>query len=61
MPTLSGTVRDLGDGFIVLSAGARILVSSRVWPADLAAGARVIVKARQQDDQWIAEDVEVLA
>jgi len=56
---LSGTVREVGEGFIVLGVGTRIMVSSRVRPEGLAAGVRVIVSARQRGAEWIAEDVQV--
>jgi hypothetical protein len=59
MATLSGVVGEVGDGFIVLSPGTRIKVSSRVRPDDLAAGTVVVVKARLQDKEWIAEGIDV--
>ena len=58
---LSGTVREVGDGFIVLGQGTRIRISSRVRPEGLAEGVRVIVSARPRGEEWIAEDVQVAA
>ena len=59
MAILSGTVREVGEGFIVLDGGSRVKVSSRVRPDGLAAGAVVSVKALLREGEWIAEDVEV--
>ena len=56
---LSGAVREVGEGFIVLNAGTRIIVSARIRPEGLVPGARVTVKARLQGAEWIAEDVQV--
>jgi hypothetical protein len=56
---LSGTVREVGEGFIVLGAGIRITVSSRVRPEGLAQGDRVTVQARLRGAEWVAEDIQV--
>ena len=61
MPILSGTVKEVGSGFIVLSGGTRVAVSSRVVPDRLAQGARVTVNARLRGAEWIAEDIVVEA
>lgn len=60
MPTvLSGTVREVGEGFIILGAGLRITVSSRVRPGSLAQGDRVTITARLRGAEWVAEDIQV--
>jgi hypothetical protein len=56
---LSGTVREVGEGFIVLGTGIRITVSSRVRPEGLAEGDRVNVAARLRGAEWVAEDIQV--
>lgn len=56
---LSGTVREVGEGFIVIGAGTRITVSSRVRPDGLAQGVRVIVSARLRGAEWVAEDIQL--
>jgi hypothetical protein len=56
---LSGTVREVGEGFIVLGVGTRIVISSRVRPEGLAQGVRVIVNARQRGAEWVVEDVQL--
>ena len=56
---LSGTVREVGEGFIVLSVGTRIVVSSRVRPEGLAQGIRVVVSAWLRGAEWVAEDVQL--
>jgi hypothetical protein len=56
---LSGIVLEVGDGFIVLSGGIRITVSSRLVPDGLAVGAHVVVSARLRGAEWVAEDVAV--
>ena len=45
MPTLSGIVLDVAEGFIVLSGGTRVSVSTRVKPDDLAKGVLVTIQA----------------
>jgi hypothetical protein len=57
---LSGTVREVGEGFIVLGTGIRVTVSSRVRPKDLAHGDRVIIAARRRGAEWVAEDIQVM-
>jgi hypothetical protein len=59
VPVLSGIVLEVGDGFIVLSGGTRIAVSSRVLPDGLAKGVRVTVNARLRGAEWVAEDIMV--
>jgi hypothetical protein len=60
MPTvLSGTVDEVGEGFIVLIGAVRITVSSRVRPEGLAQGDRVTVQARLRGTEWVAEDIQV--
>jgi hypothetical protein len=56
---LSGTVREVGEGFIVLGTGIRITVSSRVRPEGLAQGDRVIITARLRGTEWVAEDIQM--
>ena len=56
---LSGTVSDVGEGFIVLGTGIRVTVSSRVRPEGLAEGNRVTISARLRGTEWIAEDIQV--
>jgi hypothetical protein len=56
---LSGTVDEVGEGFIVLSRGIRITVSSRMPPDNLAQGDRVRVTARLRGIEWVAEDIQV--
>jgi hypothetical protein len=56
---LSGTVREVGDGFIVLGTGIRITVSSQVRPEGLAEGDRVNIAARLRGAEWVAEDIQV--
>lgn len=56
---LSGTVRDIGEGFIVLGVDTRIVVSSRLRPDGLARGVRVIVSVRLRGAEWVAEDVKL--
>jgi hypothetical protein len=58
-PVLSGKVIEVGEGFIVLGAGTRILVSSRVRPDGLAQGVTVTVQARLRGTEWVAEDIQV--
>ena len=55
---LSGTVDEVGDGFIVLAEGIRITVSSRVRPEGLAQGDRVTITARLRGAEWVAEDIQ---
>jgi hypothetical protein len=56
---LSGTVREVGEGFIVLGAATRIIVSSRVRPEGLVHGAHVVITARPRGAEWVAEDIQV--
>jgi len=56
---LSGTVDEVGDGFIVLAEGIRITVSSRVRPEGLAQGDRVTITARLRGVEWVAEEIQV--
>ena len=56
---LSGTVREVGEGFIVLGQSTRIVVSSRVRPEGLAEGVRVVVSAWLRGAEWVAEDVQL--
>jgi hypothetical protein len=56
---LSGTVREVGEGFIVLGTGIRVTVSSRVRPEGLAQGDRVMITARLRGGEWVAEDIQV--
>ncbi len=56
---LSGKVSEVGEGFIVLGADIRIIVSSRVRPEGLVQGVNVIVKARLRGAEWVAEDIQV--
>ena len=56
---LSGIVLEVCDGFIVLSGGTRIAVSSRVLPDGLTKGVRVTVNARLRGAEWVAEDIVV--
>ena len=56
---LSGTILETGDGFIVLSGGTRIAVSSMVMPDGLAQGVRVTVTARLRGAEWVAENIVV--
>ena len=56
---LSGIVREVGEGFIVLSGGTRIAVSSKVLPDGRALGVRVTVTARLRGADWIAEDIQL--
>jgi hypothetical protein len=56
---LSGTVDEVGEGFIVLSRGIRIAVSSRMPPDNLVQGDRVRVTARLRGVEWVAEDIQV--
>lgn len=58
---LSGTVEEVGEGFIVLAGGLQIAVSSRVRPEGLAQGARVAVQARLRGDEWVTEDIQMKA
>jgi hypothetical protein len=59
MPTLSGIVLDVAEGFIVLSGGTRITVSSRVKPDGLARGVPVTIEARLRGSEWVADDIVV--
>jgi hypothetical protein len=56
---LSGTVREVGEGFIVLGTGIRVTVSSRVRPEGLAQGDRVMITAQLRGGEWVAEDIQV--
>jgi hypothetical protein len=56
---LSGIVLEVADGFIVLTGGIRITVSSRGVPDGLAQGGRVTVSARLRGAEWVAEDIVV--
>ncbi len=56
---LSGTVHEVGEGFIVLGSTTRIVVSSRVRPEGLAEGVRVTVSAWLRGAEWVAEDVQL--
>ena len=56
---LSGKVSEVGEGFIVLGADIRVIVSSRVRPEGLVQGVNVIVKARLRGAEWVAEDIQV--
>jgi hypothetical protein len=60
MPTLSGIVLDVAEGFIVLSGGTRITVSSRVKPDGLAKGMPVTIQARLRGTEWVADDIVVM-
>lgn len=57
--TVSGFVREVGEGHIVLGGGTRIAVWSRVRPEGLAPGIQVVVSARLRGAEWVAEDVQV--
>jgi len=57
MPTLSGIVLDVAEGFIVLSGGTRVSVSSRVKPDGLAKGVPVTIQARLRGTEWVADDI----
>jgi hypothetical protein len=59
MPTLSGIVLDVAEGFIVLSGGTRVSVSTRVKPDDLAKGVLVTIQARLRGTEWVADDIVV--
>jgi hypothetical protein len=59
MPTLNGIVLDVAEGFIVLSGGTRVSVSSRVKPDDLAKGVLVTIQARLRGTEWVADDIVV--
>jgi hypothetical protein len=56
---LSGTVHEVGEGFIILAGGIRIIVSSRVRPEGLAQGHRVTITARLRGTEWVADDIQV--
>lgn len=56
---LSGTVDEVGEGFIVLGGGIRVSVSSRVRPEGLGPGDRVTITARLRGVEWVAEDIQV--
>jgi hypothetical protein len=56
---MSGTVREVGEGFIVVGVGTRVIVSSRVRPEGLAEGVRVTVSAWLRGAEWVAEDVQL--
>lgn len=56
---LSGVIHEVGNGFIRLSAGSQIRVSSRVWPEGLIAGARVTIRARLLGAEWVADDIVI--
>jgi hypothetical protein len=56
---LSGTVREVGQGFIVLGTGIRITVASRLRPEGLAEGDRVTISAQLRGTEWVAEDIQV--
>jgi hypothetical protein len=56
---LSGTVAELGEGFLVLAGGIRVAVSSRVRPEGLSQGDRVTIAARLRGAEWVAEDIQV--
>jgi NADPH:quinone reductase-like Zn-dependent oxidoreductase len=60
MPNVvSGTVREVGEGFIVLGVGTRVIVGSQVRPEGLAQGVRVVVSAWLRGAEWVAQDVQV--
>ena len=59
MPTLSGIVLDVAEGFIVLSGGTRVSVSLRIKPDDLTKGVLVTIQARLRGSEWVAEDIRV--
>jgi len=59
MPTLSGIVLDVAEGFIVLSGGTRVSVSTRLKPDDLAKGVLVTIQARLRGTEWVADDIVV--
>jgi hypothetical protein len=56
---LSGTVREVGKGFILIG-NARIGVSSHVRPEGLSQGNRVRVRVRRRGANWIAEDIQLM-
>jgi hypothetical protein len=59
MPTLSGIVLDVAEGFIVLSGGTRVSVPTRLKPDDLAKGVLVTIQARLRGTEWVADDIVV--
>ena len=59
MPTLSGIVLDVAEGFIVLSGGTRASVSTRVKPDDLAKGVLVTIQVRLRGTEWVVDDIVV--
>ena len=59
MPTLSGIVLDVAEGFIVLSGGTRVSVSTRVKPDDLAKGVLVTIQVRLRGTEWVVDDIVV--
>ena len=59
MPTLSGIVLDVAEGFIVLSGETRVSVSTRLKPDDLAKGVLVTIQARLRGTEWVVDDIVV--
>ena len=59
MPTLSAIVLDVAEGFIVLSGGTRVSVSTRVKPDDLAKGVLVTIQVRLRGTEWVVDDIVV--
>jgi hypothetical protein len=59
MPTLSGIVLDVAEGFIVLSGGTRVSVSTRLKPDDLAKGVLVTIQVRLRGTEWVVDDIVV--
>jgi hypothetical protein len=57
MPTLGGIVLDVAEGYIVLSGGTRVSVSSRIKPDDLVKGVLVTIQARLRGTEWVADDI----
>jgi hypothetical protein len=56
---LSGTVRQAGEGFTVLDAGIRTIVSSRVRPECPAQVDRVTTTAWWRGAEWVAGYIQV--
>ena len=59
MLTLSGIVLDVAEGFIVLSGGTRVSVSTRLKPDDLAKGVLVTIQVRLRGTEWVVDDIVV--
>jgi hypothetical protein len=56
---LSGLVTELGEGFIVLGGGTRIVIPGEISAAGIETGTCVTVTARRAGVKWIAEQLRI--